>query len=106
MDPGLQTFEKANKPFSQFVNSYSVANSDPETRRQYDLWKFEAVLHQMELNAEKAESKAEGKAEGKIEIARKLIDDKISVDKIALYTGLSIEEIDKLRDQENTQISL
>ena len=104
MEPELKTFQETNPPFSQFVNGYDIANADDETRRQYDRWRLEMGFHQIELNIRKAEGKAEGIAEGKAEekvgIAIKLLELGDSVDKIALVTGLTIDEIEKLRDTE------
>jgi len=38
----------------------------------------------------------EGEAKGKIEIARKMLEDKLPLEKISKYSGLSIDEIKKL----------
>jgi predicted transposase/invertase (TIGR01784 family) len=43
--------------------------------------------------------KAEGKAEGRIETAINMLADGESKEKIAKYTGLSIEQIDRLRNE-------
>ena len=100
MDPELQKFERENEPFSQYVNSYGVANMDEETRRQYRRWKIESYFHKLELNAIRAEGVAEGIAEEKINIAKNAVRSNISVSDISIITGLSVEEIEALRDQE------
>ncbi len=46
----------------------------------------------------KLESKIEGKIQRNIEIAREMLDDGASVEKIIKYTGLTDEEIGRLRD--------
>ena len=43
--------------------------------------------------------KVEGKIEGKIEIAIEMIKDSESNDKILKYTGLTVEEIERLRSE-------
>jgi predicted transposase/invertase (TIGR01784 family) len=47
----------------------------------------------------KVEGKIEGKIERSIEIAREMLDDGASVEKIIKYTGLTHEEIERLRDR-------
>ena len=44
-----------------------------------------------------AEGKAEGKAEGRIDIAKNMIKDNLSNETISKYTGLTKEEIEKLK---------
>ena len=45
----------------------------------------------------KAEGLAEGKAEGKAEMVKAMLKDGVAAETIARYSGLSPEEIDKLR---------
>lgn len=45
----------------------------------------------------KLEGRLEGKLEGKLEIAKSMLEDNLSLEAIARYTGLSKEEIEKLR---------
>lgn len=47
----------------------------------------------------KIEGKVEVKIEGKIEIAIEMIKDSESNDKILKYTGLTVEEIERLRSE-------
>lgn len=42
-------------------------------------------------------AKAEGRTEGKIEVAKRMLNDNLSVELISKFTGLSQDEIDKLR---------
>ena len=48
------------------------------------------------INTAKKEAKAEGKAEGIIETAHKMKADGMTAELISKYTGLSIEEVEKL----------
>ena len=45
----------------------------------------------------KAEGKAEGRAEGKAEVAKAMLKNNLPVETIMAYTGLSKEEIQKLK---------
>ena len=49
-----------------------------------------------DIEASKAEGKAEGKTEANLETAKKMKKDNIDISIISKYTGLSIEEINKL----------
>lgn len=71
--------------------------------RQFEKWDYENVLASaMREEGEKKyaegkrEGKQEGKIEGKIETARKMKDGGLSIRQIAEFTGLSIEEIQRL----------
>ena len=44
----------------------------------------------------RVEGRAEGREEAKIETARKMLSDGLSIELIAKYSGLSIEELQKL----------
>jgi predicted transposase/invertase (TIGR01784 family) len=86
----------------------SVIKMSSEERNEYIYYQKQSVHSQDILSAAeakgeakgKAEGKVEGKAEGraeeKIEIARAMLLEGDSIEKIAKITGLSIEEIEKL----------
>jgi predicted transposase/invertase (TIGR01784 family) len=57
----------------------------------------ESVTYQEILREGMAEGKAEGKAEAVNQIALNMLRSSISVDLIAQFTGLSIEQIQKLQ---------
>ncbi len=48
----------------------------------------------------KIEGRIEGRVEGKIEIAKKMITNNETLEKISLFTDLSLEEIKKLKEEE------
>ncbi|GHU94296.1 hypothetical protein FACS1894208_05100 [Clostridia bacterium] len=87
-----------------FASRYNIVASDKELRHTYHNWLVGQMDRASELfQAEKkgrqegeAKGKAEGKAEGKFEIARALISDGMSVEKVAALTKLSVAEISKL----------
>ena len=45
------------------------------------------------------EGHEEGSKEKSIEIAKNMLEENVSLDKIVKYTGLSIEEIEKLKNE-------
>jgi len=86
------------------INVLNVMNFTPEEREAYEdhlKWlRIETnTIKNYEQRGEirgRAEGRAEGKAEEKIKIAKAMILDGDSVEKIAKITGLAIAEIDKL----------
>ncbi len=62
-----------------------------EARRKYQL------QYNTDVTEARIEGEKRGKIEGKVESAKQMLNDGLSVDKISQYTGLSPEEIEKLR---------
>jgi predicted transposase/invertase (TIGR01784 family) len=56
----------------------------------------QAKSEEAQLKA-KTEGRAEGRAEGKIEVAKRMLNDNLSVELISKFTGLTQEELDNLR---------
>ncbi|GHV36586.1 transposase [Clostridia bacterium] len=91
-----------------FASRYNIVASDKELRHTYHNWLVGQMDRASELfQAEKkgrqegeAKGKAEGKAEGathrSLEIARALLSDGMSVEKVAALTKLSVAEISRL----------
>ncbi|MGC4378916.1 Rpn family recombination-promoting nuclease/putative transposase [Fictibacillus sp. Mic-4] len=77
-----------NKAFKE----WDWVSQDPEMLLAYE------ARHKALLDEQSALKRAErkGKEEGKIEVAKKMLEDGISHEKIAEYTGLSLKEINKL----------
>ena len=44
-----------------------------------------------------ADGRTEGRVEGRLDVAKEMLVDGMSTDKIVKYTGLSVEEVDALR---------
>ena len=86
----------------------SVIKMSSEERNEYIYYQKQSVHSQDILSAAEAKGEAKGKAEGKVEgkaegraeekmeIARAMLLEGDSIEKIAKITGLSIEEIEKL----------
>jgi predicted transposase/invertase (TIGR01784 family) len=82
------------------IEAYDEIERFNWTKEQYDAY----VRVWMEIDREKcameqkyADGEAKGRTDANAENARKMLDDGLSTDKIALYTGLSLAEIEKLR---------
>lgn len=79
--------------------------ADPKTRQLYEAREKQIRDELNRLNGAKAEGKEEGKKEGKkegkhesqLEIARELLLDGMSVEKVAKMTRLSKDEVEKLK---------
>ena len=88
--------------FAKLFEQAEIARFTPEERRGYE----ESVKAYRDINnaitTAKAEAKAEGRAEGraeeKIETARKMKADGMPTEIIAKYTGLTIEEIERISE--------
>ncbi len=59
-------------------------------------WRLEYMTLEMELRRQRKEGKAEGRAEGKAEVVLGMLEDKLSLEMIAKYTKLTIEQIKEI----------
>jgi predicted transposase/invertase (TIGR01784 family) len=84
------------KIFEKAFHVAEIANFTPEQLAQYE----ESLKNYRDLKGVVDTSYEEGKAEEKIEIASKMKKMGESLEKISLYTGLAIEEINKLKPGE------
>ena len=114
------SFEKAENPnvraFLEFLKKRTATDrltkeiqaevdsckNHPKWRAEYMLWKdqireWKDEAREDGLKEGRAEGKAIGLKEGVIETAKKMIKNKISMDLIATCTGLSLEEVNKLK---------
>ena len=82
-------FEEVEKKCRTFINDSPVM--DKYKKREVDTYFFNKS---MELDIKKA--KEEGIKEGQISMAKNMKKDKVDFNIISKYTGLSIEEIEKL----------
>ena len=93
---------KAETSFTnQLNNSVNEAKTMPELKDGYmDLWNFVEDEKDASTAEGKAEGMAEGKAEGKLESqiasAENMLKDNLPFEKIAEYTGLSLERVEEL----------
>ncbi len=80
------------KVFEKVFKAAEIAQFSPEERKLYE----DSLKHYRDIKNVVDTSKEEGKNERSFEIAKGMKKDGLSIDKIALYTGLSKDEINKL----------
>ena len=82
----------------QVAEKLSILKMTPEERARYSYYQKKLYTDRDELQAAEARGEARGKNEEKIMIAKNLLKAGLSNNLIAESTGLSIEEIAKLKD--------
>ena len=89
--------ELQNRVFRKLFKAAEIAHFSTEKR---NLYQHEMITERDEINirrtAEKrarAEGRAEGFSEGKLEVAKKMIENGVSIDDVVKFTGMSEEEI-------------
>ncbi len=97
----LEMVAKSGTAFSEAVCRYKELTNDEATRmileEREKAWKDERARLKFATQKGRAEGKVEGRNEREIEIARNLLNMCISVEQIEKATGLSREEIEKLK---------
>jgi predicted transposase/invertase (TIGR01784 family) len=89
--------ERAYEELNQFNwTEEELLTYEQETKRIMDNKAAEDYMLKQAKSEGKAEGKAEGKTEEKVEIAKAMLLDGDTVEKVAKITGLSIDEIQKL----------
>ena len=86
-------FEEVEKKCRTFVNDSPVM--DKYKKREVDTYFFNRSI-ELDIKKAKEEGIKEGIKENKISMARNMKNDNVDVNIISKYTGLSIEEIEKL----------
>jgi predicted transposase/invertase (TIGR01784 family) len=93
---------KALEDYIDFDEMLAEAQAKVE-EAQAKLEEAQAKAEEAQAKAEKAqlkaktEGRAEGRAEVKIEVAKRMLNDNLSVELISKFTGLTQEELDNLR---------
>jgi predicted transposase/invertase (TIGR01784 family) len=118
-------YEKADPALLELIEKAKVGNLSEEEYLRYEaglkaledyidfdemLAEAQAKVKEAQAKAEEAQAKseeaqlkaktegrAEGRAEGKIEVAKRMLNDNLSVELISKFTGLTQEELDNLR---------
>ena len=93
----LKLYEDSVNAYRDIVNAIKTAE-----KRKYAEGKEDGRAEGREEG--RAEGREEGRAEEKVEIARKLLEMNSPVNDIAKATGLSIEEIERLRQEDSKKI--
>ena len=87
---------------SELLEAFDIANTSSLNEEELELqFKRKDFIHIQKSSLEKAkkDGRKEGRKEEKYEIVKQMIDDKLPIEKIIKYTGLSEEEIQKLKEQ-------
>ena len=79
----LKLSKAAQREYQTFMENLSLERSYARSK-------------EVDLEVAKDEGRAEGRAEGKIEIAKKMIEEGVSLDLVSIFTGLRLEELDDL----------
>ena len=87
--------------FKRLFKTAEIATFTPEERIKYenDMTTERDIQNYISYAREKGleEGRAEGREEGRIEAAKNMLADEISIDLVAKYTGLSIEQVKELK---------
>ena len=86
-----------NASLKKAITVLGVMNFSPEEREAYEDHLKWLRVETNTLKKMRAEGKAEGKVERNMEIAKNLLSQNIDINTISIATGLSIEEIKKLK---------
>ncbi|MEY4464054.1 MAG: hypothetical protein RLZZ81_1025 [Pseudomonadota bacterium] len=98
--------ELDNKALKKALTVLEVMNFSDAEREEYEYRLEWLRIETSALKKMKEEGRAEGKAEEKIEMAKEMLIDNESVEKIVKYTKLKKEEIEKLKSRiENSETS-
>jgi predicted transposase/invertase (TIGR01784 family) len=88
---------------AQAVSEIRHFSKDKEAWIQYEAEEKARKDYQTHMGITLAKGRAEGEVigitKGKLETARAMLADGIALEKIAVYTGLSVEELEKLKNR-------
>lgn len=87
---------KENKNVKKAMENYEVLTGDAEVKRLAEIRLMSKLEEKSALLTEREEGRTEGKKEEKLEIAKKLLKEKMHIEKISEITGLSEKELKEL----------
>ena len=85
-----------NKNVKKAMENYEVLTGDAEVKRLAEIRLMSKLEEKSALLTEREEGRTEGKKEEKLEIAKKLLKEKMHIEKISEITGLSEKELKEL----------
>ena len=102
---GIMLAEKENKEIEKAINTLDFLSKDPKERERHNsivMAEYNRLVSEQNFFEEgkekgRKEGKIEGKREEKIEIVKKMLKEKLSIEMIEKLTGLSKEEIEKIK---------
>ena len=94
---GIMLAEKENKEIKRAINTLDFLSKDPKERERHNSIVMAEYNRLVSEHNFFEDGKNEGKKEGKIEIAKKMLKEKVPVEMIEKFTELSKEEIEKIK---------
>ena len=90
---GIMLAEKENKEIKRAINTLDFLSKDPKERERHN----SIIMAEYNILVSEHNFFEDGKKEGKIEIAKKMLKEKVPIEMIEKFTELSKEEIEKLK---------
>ena len=90
---GIMLAEKENKEIEKAINTLDFLSKDPKERERHN----SIVMAEYNRLVSEHNFFEDGKKEGKIEIAKKMLKEKVPIEMIEKFTELSKEEIEKIK---------
>ena len=85
--------EKENKEIKRAINTLDFLSKDPKERERHN----SIVMAEYNRLVSEHNFFEDGKKEGKIEIAKKMLKEKVPIEMIEKFTELSKEKIEKIK---------
>lgn len=105
-DDWIDMAKKESKIIKDADREYNVLTGDEELKRLAEIRMLSEMEEHSALMASKEEGREEGRKEGRIEMkidmAKKMIEEQMDIEMIKKVTGLSSEEILKLKDDKKS----
>ena len=90
---GIMLAEKENKEIKRAINTLDFLSKDPKERERHN----SIVMAEYNRLVSEHNFFEDGKKEGKLEIAKKMLKEKVPIEMIEKFTKLSKEEIEKIK---------
>lgn len=78
------------------IEKLKYVSSDADIRFQFEQRQKDMFDYYAEIKANREEGRAEGRAESIIKIAKSMLKNKMDINEISKYTGLTIEQLEEL----------
>ncbi len=92
----LEEKYEGDEEYMSVIRTVEELSKDPEFAGYYDI----EEKHRQQLEDAKETGMDEGKAEANLSTAKKMLEDNMDIDIISKYTGLSIEQVEKLKKEQ------
>ena len=92
-EEGIEMAEKENKEIKRAIDTLDFISEDPKERERHN----SIVMAEYNRLVSEHNFFEDGKKEGKLEIAKKMLKEKVPIEMIEKFTELSKEEIEKIK---------